>query len=178
MNLRKAPVTVVVSLLVLSAWALSFLGMYYLGDIGIPRFLFGTIVFFVSLFAGAAVASQLVKPLGPLFEEVEATKRADYLGQSAQMTTGKVTPTFGQAEIKDGGAGLLVQVRCDEPNQIGRGDEVLLVDFDAEREAYIVEGMKALVGNGEGPVETGELSVGKIEKIAALERELAETADE
>ena len=43
------------------------------------------------------------------------------------------------AECADGGAGLLVEVRCDQRNTLQRGERALIVSFDDAREAYVVE---------------------------------------
>ena len=43
----------------------------------------------------------------------------------------------GQAEVDDGGAGLILQVRAD-PGVFRRGDRVVLVDYLAAQNAYRV----------------------------------------
>ena len=55
------------------------------------------------------------------------------------LRTGRVDARFGQAECADGGAGLLIEVRCDVQNELQRGSQALIVSFDDEREAYVIE---------------------------------------
>ena len=58
---------------------------------------------------------------------------------------------FGQAEMADGGAGLLLHVRCaDDDNGLGRGDEALVLEYDEQRDVYLVEPMKRLLPDASG----------------------------
>jgi len=55
------------------------------------------------------------------------------------VRTGSVTKSFGEALLEDGGAGLVVRVRVDRELEVKRGDHVLIVDYDRERESFLVE---------------------------------------
>jgi hypothetical protein len=46
--------------------------------------------------------------------------------------------TFGQATIEDGGDVLVIPVRCDKTGLV-RNDKALIIDFDTDRHAYVVE---------------------------------------
>ncbi len=48
----------------------------------------------------------------------------------------RVDGEFGQAEIEDGGAGLLVQVRSEEPNSLTRGSHALVFEYDNAEGVY------------------------------------------
>ena len=87
------------------------------------------------------VAAIAVRPLGDAFVTPEAKKRVDFIGHECTVRTGRVDARFGQAECADGGAGLLIEVRCDSRNALKRGDQALIVSFDDAREAYIIEPM-------------------------------------
>ena len=97
----------------------------------------GLIVFVVSLLVGLVLAGFLAKPLAPLFVAEPAQKRADFVGRMCVVRTQKVTSSFGQAEVTDKeGATLLVQVRCDEPNDFGAGDEAIIFALDDDAEVF------------------------------------------
>ena len=82
----------------------------------------------------------MVRPLGPLFETKEAKRRTDYIGSMCTITTGRVDKEFGQATIEDGADVLVVDVRCDAAdNKLARNQQAMIIDFDDERLAYIVE---------------------------------------
>ena len=64
---------------------------------------------------------------------------------SAYKGVSRVDGGFGQAEAVVGTDHLLIQVRCDGANAPSRGQEALIIHYDDEREAYLVE---PLEGNG------------------------------
>ena len=86
-----------------------------------------------------------MRPLKPLFKTHAAPTREELLGRVCVVSTGNVTATFGQAECQTGGASLLVQVRCPEPNALRRGSEGVLVDYDPDHEVFMLEPLPSLI---------------------------------
>ena len=145
-GLVGVPLTMVLSLLVLFGWLLSFGGTSLLAKVGIGvlatgglTLLAGVSVLAAAVFLGLALTSVAVRPLKPLFQVHRAPARHDWVGSVCTVRTGTVDAEFGQAEIDDGGAGLLLDVRCPEPNELRRGSPALIYDYDAEREVYLVK---------------------------------------
>ena len=62
-----------------------------------------------------------------------------HVSKTCVVRTGSVTTTFGEASLEDGGAGLVLRVRVDRELPVKRGDQMLIVDWDAERESFLVE---------------------------------------
>ena len=60
-------------------------------------------------------------------------------------TWNPVTSKFGEATLHDGGAGLVLRVRIEDGKQLARGEQALIVDYDAELETYLVEPMRDLM---------------------------------
>ncbi|MCC7539804.1 MAG: glycine zipper family protein [Deltaproteobacteria bacterium] len=153
LRLRSAPVTVVASLVVFHGWLLSTLGSVYaqpplatfLGGIGASAAL---LVLATLLAIGAT--SIAVRPLERFFVTHAAPQHGQLTGKVAVVTTGRVDAKFGQASLEDGGAGLLLQVRCDHPNELSRGKKALLVSWEAEREAFVVEPYEDIVPHPDG----------------------------
>lgn len=143
LRLRNAPITVTFSFLFLFAWAFSVLGVHYLAANG---FAMGAAVLVGSFFASVPITAVLTRPMRPLFATQTGTTRAELTGRTCVVTTGRVDGGFGQAEISDRGDHLLVQVRCDEANELQRGQEALIIDYDEEREAYTVEPLGGSTG--------------------------------
>ena len=144
-NLRRAPVTVVFSLIAFSGWLMSYGAMRYLAPfVPLPSWAMGTLVLLVSLFLSMPITSLLTKPLEPIFRNRGGKTRADYVGTTCRIQTGRVDSKFGQARINLDGTELVVQVR-DDDGSLGRGDQALIVDYDAEREAYVVEAYDAIL---------------------------------
>lgn len=137
-GLAGVPIVITLSLASLIGWFTSLVIMEIIGSrtTWVLASL-GLVVFVVSLLVGLVLAGFLAKPLAPLFVSVPAQKRADFVGRTCVVRTQKVTSSFGQAEVTDAeGATLLVQVRCDEPNDFGAGDEAIIFALDDEAEAF------------------------------------------
>jgi hypothetical protein len=136
LGLGDVPVTISVSLIVLLAWCGSLIGAHYIaGPAGWQRGL----VLVVALVVALPIAAVLVRPLAPVFAVKEGKSNSDYIGHGCTISTGRVDDRFGQASIEDGGSVLVIQVRCDRPGVLARGDKALIIDFDEARQAYVVE---------------------------------------
>ena len=141
LRLGRIPLTVTLSLFVLGGWIISFLFAWAnlrfgLGVVPGWAFLLGASVSSVLgaiLFANAT--SRLVEPA---FQKELARTQHDLLGEVCTVTTGRVDDRFGQAEVTASSDHMVIQVRCDGPG-LGRGDQALIVSFDKQREAFVVE---------------------------------------
>ncbi|MEQ9320786.1 MAG: glycine zipper family protein, partial [Polyangiaceae bacterium] len=140
-SLRRAPVTVTFSIVALFAFVFSYLGASYLGPVlgaVMPALLAETAVLVIALALSLPLASLATKPLEPIFRHRGGARRKDFVGTVCRVQTGRVSDRFGQATVEDGGAGLVIPVRIDT-GELERGDRALIVDYDAEREAYVIE---------------------------------------
>jgi hypothetical protein len=141
LGLRGVPLTVWLSLFVLVAWAVSLLGMRFVGGAlaaVVGPFVSGSIVLLVALVAGVVSAAVATRPMQRVFVAHTATSKRSLVGKVCTVTTLRVDGDFGQAEVADGGAGLLVQVRCDEPNDLTRGCQALIFDYDPDEGIFHV----------------------------------------
>lgn len=136
LGLGDVPVTISVSLIVLLCWCGSLTGSYYLAGAAPWH---RAIVVVVAMIVALPIAALLVRPLAPIFKLREGKSNTDYVGHLCTITTGSVADRFGQATIEDGGTVLVIQVRCDRPGALARGDKALVIEFDPTREAYVVE---------------------------------------
>jgi hypothetical protein len=150
LGLGKVPVTISISMIAFFAWVFCIVLVIYLGDLGLPRWLMGSLVFVGSLVLAVPPASLIARPLARLFVVHPARKRADFVGMVCTVTTGKVTADFGQARVEDGGDDLLIQVRCDRSDVFSRHDKALIIEYDGAREVYLIEAMDAVLGNKDG----------------------------
>lgn len=141
LKLNDVPVTVVVTLLTLSGWLISYLVEVWLLQylpLGVLRFPLGLIVAIGALVLAVPVCAAICRPLRPLFRKAEATSSKTVLGQVALVRSGKVTLQHGEAVLEDGGAGLILRVRADEAQGFKRGDRVVLLEYLATEHAYRV----------------------------------------
>lgn len=141
LKLNDVPVTVVVTLLTLTGWLISYLVEVWLLrylPLGVLRFPLGLIVAIGALILAVPVCAAICRPLRPLFRKAEATSSKTVLGQVALVRSGKVTLQHGEAVLEDGGAGLILRVRADETQGFKRGDRVVLLEYLAAEHAYRV----------------------------------------
>lgn len=151
LRLRHAPLTVTLSVVLLAGWVWSYVGARALLPllplpVGIGAALVGLAAFALAL----PVASVLTRPLGPLFILHQGKSNQSFVGSVCTVRTGRVDSQGGQALIEDGGAGLLVRVRCDDAQALGRGDEALIIGYHPDEDVFDVEPLRALLPPSDG----------------------------
>jgi hypothetical protein len=150
LRLRSVPVTVSFSMFSALAWLLSSVTMQTFGpmleSLSLPTWLLGLPVLVVVSVLALFGTSIAVRPLGKLFQTHGATRsKTDLVGKVCVVSTGRVTESFGQANLEDGGAGLILQVRARAGNGLQRGDRVLIIGWDDAAGGFSVEPMKDLL---------------------------------
>ena len=140
-GLHGVPVTIIISFLSLFGWLASYYSVHYLSPLvstGVLYFLFGLLVLIASFLLAALLTSMIVKLLRPFFYKVEQQTIKRVLGQSAVVRTSKVTESFGEAFLNDGGAGLILKVRSSNNQTFVKGDKVVLLEYLANENIYRV----------------------------------------
>ncbi len=135
LRLRSAPVTVVASLVVVFAWLASALLSSWFGS---PLWLARAAIFAGSFVFGVLATSVAVRPLARLFVTRKARGNADLVGKVCVVRTGEVTESFGEGVLDEGGASLVLRIRLSEGERLARGEEALILEWDARREAFLV----------------------------------------
>lgn len=135
------PCSISGSLLILFAWIFSFGGMALVGKIAVVGIalifaIVGVGLVAVALAVGATAV--VLRPLRKLIVGEESTVRQDLVGRVCTLTTQSVDEGFGQAEVSDRGAAILIQVRATEPNILTRGSKALIFDYDRAQEVFHV----------------------------------------
>lgn len=142
-GLGQVPITVWFSLFALWGWLLAFGLSWTLRHplAGVVPATVGSLGSLAAATVGATVLTgRTARPLAPLFRVAETRHRSALAGEVAEITTGRVDGRFGQARVQIGGDDLVVQVRNDgAENGLARGTKALVVGYDQEREAYVVE---------------------------------------
>jgi hypothetical protein len=133
----KVPSTISGSFLVFFSWAFSMFGSSWLGvDAGL---LAKSGVFVASMVLAVTATAIAVKPIVRAFTSEAPQRRHHFIGKVCEVTSGRVSASFGTATVNDGGAGLNLHVACDKANQLKKGDRALIVDFDEKTETWNVE---------------------------------------
>jgi hypothetical protein len=147
LHLRSVPATVVLSLVVTFSWLICVVAMQ-VATRWFPAFtdwLVSLSVLMLAPLLSLPLTSVAVRPLAKLLATRHAPSKSDFIGRTCVVRTGSVTERFGEATLEDGGAGLVIRVRIEGSAQLSRGEQALIVDWDAERETFLVEPMKALL---------------------------------
>lgn len=148
LHLRSVPVTVVFSLVITFSWLVCTIAMQLVSRAapGGSQTLLGWLVLAGSPIVALPLTSFSARPLAKVFAHRSATSHSDLIGKTCIVRTGTVTSTFGEASLEDGGAGLVLRVRVDRELDVAvkRGDQMLIVEWDRERESFLVEPMDVL----------------------------------
>lgn len=144
LHLRSVPATVVFSLIITFSWLVSVVSMqvlsrmmpWALGALTSAGVLLGSFVLSLPL------TSVVARPLAKVFAPKRAPTKVDFIGKTCVVRTGTVTAKFGEATMQDGGAGLVLRIRVEDGKQLGRGEQALIVDYDADHETYLVEPLR------------------------------------
>lgn len=140
-GLTGIPVTVVLSLLILFSWMICYFAVSIFYPL-IPwqgiKPLLGFVVLVVSFMLAVPVTAWMMKPFKGIFVTHSAVSKSSLIGKECLIKTGSVSSTFGQAELEDGGAGMLLDVRADINLGLKKGDAVILIAYDEEDGSYTV----------------------------------------
>ncbi len=140
LKLRNVPMTLVLSIWLLFSWTLTNLMQASVlpAMTFVPPWLGGSMLALGALVVSLPLTSVFVRPLGRMLKVEKSTSKAAIIGKVVKVDTSRVDATFGSAKAEDGGAGLIIRVRCDTDNTLTRGSKALVVSYDAERDAYEV----------------------------------------
>lgn len=149
LHLRSVPATVILSLIITFAWLCSVVSMQVVTRL-LPELtgpLLSVGVLLASFVLALPFTSIAARPLAHVFAPKRAPVKSDFIGRTCTVRTGSVSNKFGEATLQDGGAGLVLRVRVEDGKQLGRGEQALIVDYDAERETYLVEPMRDVMSD-------------------------------
>jgi hypothetical protein len=129
------PVAVTASLLIAIAWFLSLAGTVLFGGV----LLLAILALFVALAVAWFATRLLVLPLRRLFPSGPEASRSDFVGSVCVIRTGRVSQTFGQAEVTaTDGSSAIIQVRQTGTDTFKSGTTALIYEYDADGEFFWV----------------------------------------
>jgi hypothetical protein len=135
----KIPVMILASLLVFSSWIAAMMGNYWVNPSG--GLLLGLPVAAAAIAFGVLVVKVFGWPLGKLFEALNDHRDARNLtitGRICSVLTHTTADRLGQAEIRAGGAPIVVSVLAEDKAEFNRGDEALIFEHDKNRNVYLI----------------------------------------
>lgn len=140
-GLNGVPFSVVVTLITLTAWTLSCLaGMWLLPLVPttLLQIVVGSAVLLASFAAALPVTARAIRPMRGLFVTHHAPSNTALVGQSCVVLTGSVDEKFGRAEVTTRGASLNIRVWAETPNQLHKGAQARIIEYDATGERYLI----------------------------------------
>ena len=155
-GLYGAPLIIILTLISLIGWLLSYfytslLHQYF--SSGILYYVFGTGALILVLVVSMWLTGVIISPIRKKFANIPKRIAANNIGKIAIVRTLSVTDTHGEAELNDGGAGLILRIRLDNNNNnnnnsnsnqqpLQQGDKVILVEYLEHSNAYRVTATK------------------------------------
>jgi hypothetical protein len=127
----RVPLLVLLTLVVVPATVASALGSAVAPEAG-GRVALG------ALALGLLVARVGARALQPRFRRPPPPPEEHVIGRVATLVSDRVDAAFGEAEVALGDHARRLDVRCDMPTGLGRGDRVRVLGYDADRAAWLV----------------------------------------
>lgn len=140
-GLTGVPLTVVVSLLVMFSWLLTYFASYFsfglLGNNPIG-YLIGAAVICVSFAISIPLTAKIIVPLRPIFRKAYAVENIEkvLLGRAVKIRSSRVDDSFGEAVFEEDGSPLILRVRSDKP--LKKGDIARIIEFREVDKTYLV----------------------------------------
>lgn len=140
-NFGQLPFMVVISILILTAWALSMminhpgsllnpLNAYWLACV------YSLPILFVSLF----ITKLLTQPLIPLFKRLDSTEAPiDFTGKMGQLTVPASASQVGQVRIMVNNSDVLLRVKTADGSELQKGDKVLIIEALSDENCFLVQ---------------------------------------
>ncbi|PWK05225.1 hypothetical protein C8D84_1231 [Psychrobacter immobilis] len=150
-GLYGVPLIIILSLISLIGWLLSYLYTSFLHqyfDSGVLYYLFGTGALIFVLVVSMWLTGIIISPIRKNIAKIPKRNSSNNVGKIAVVRTLSVTDKHGEAELNDGGAGLILKIRSDtNDGLLKQGDRVMLVEYLDEANTYrvaVVEDKKIL----------------------------------
>lgn len=140
LGLGGVPVMLVITVLAYFSWTGSYLVQWLvLGALpaGAIRLLGGLATLVLAPVPAAGVTAVVLRPLRRWLIRMRPPPTTSLLGRVVVIRTATVDPGHGMADLDDGGAGLILQVRSDGPG-LQRGDRAVLLGYESSTNTWQV----------------------------------------
>lgn len=142
LGLTGVPLTVVVTVLALLGWLISYFVVHLLFFWPAGSwlsYLVGTVVIPVAVALSVPLTAQIIKPLKPLFRKAySAAPQKVLIGQPCLIRSSRVDMGFGEATATVEGASLILKVRADPVKELKKGDRAVMIEYRAAENSYLV----------------------------------------
>jgi hypothetical protein len=139
LNLGTVPVTIIGTFLFLQMWIFAYVAHVYLPESmksWAPGIVFGIMLFLLITVVSLFLCGLTTRPFRKIFKHIPVYGHAKLVGKVCIIKSSKVTPTFGQAEMRVRDSFLILSVRCSEDTGFQKGDEAVIVNYNKEKDIY------------------------------------------
>lgn len=139
-GLDGVPATLIATGFMLFSWVISYFGTFLLltqFESGSLRLALGIALMLFAFLMSMPLTGLALRPLAPLFAKAPSTDQYSLLLKVATVRSPSVDETRGTADLNDGGAGLVLQIRA-PAGHFARGDHVVLTEYVESQNAYRV----------------------------------------
>ena len=140
LGLSGVPMMLVLTVLSFFGWLITYFAHLFLLQ-HLPdglHWIAGAGTLIVALLPGALVTSLLLRPLAAVIARLRPPVPPSVLGRAGAVISPYADADTGRAQFDDGGAGLILQVRAPPGVTFNRGERVVLLSFDEQRDSYAV----------------------------------------
>ncbi|MCF7750572.1 hypothetical protein KQ945_07430 [Bacillus subtilis subsp. subtilis] len=140
LGLGGAPVMLVIALLAFFGWTVTyFVHLFVLQPLPTSlRWMAGSATALLALVPAVPLSVIVLRPIRRLLLRLRPVAQTSVLGRVGVVASPQVSATVGYANVDDGGAGLILQVRSHDGALLSRGERVVLLDYVAEHNHYRV----------------------------------------
>lgn len=142
LGLAGIPVTIILTFFTLIGWFISYFTHYWIIstiETSFIYYLVGFVALIIISFISLNLTAVCLKPIRKKLMFRNKPKSVHQLiGKLAIVRSANVAENKGEAVLDDGGAGLILQIRAPEQENIKRGDSVVIISYDALTHSYQV----------------------------------------
>lgn len=138
-GLHGVPVMVVFTIIAIVGWSVCyFTDLFLLRDakLGVLAIPADIATMIAGLLLAIPVGRMVLAPVRRILRRFAPVSQRPMLGRYAVVRSPEITQTSGTAEVDDGGAGLILQVRADVSGRFVRGDRIVLIEYLEDQNAY------------------------------------------
>lgn len=133
LGVRGIPTTIVFGITSICGWLASYLGVkYFRDDVS------SWVILIAALGIGFLCATVVLRPFRPFFASDQGANRLALVGRPCVIRSTRVDAQYGTAEVDDGGAGVLAEVRCNRENNFTVGSKAVVQQYDPQTGTFWV----------------------------------------
>ncbi len=137
-HLGSIPVILWLGCFAIINWLIAYgLWNWYESDGQVPSFSTSAILALRNAILASFVTKLVTGPLVPYLESGPTFSEETLIGESCVVSSGEVTPEFGQAKFFTGSAPLLLNVRTSD-SRLVKGDRAIITAYDPNKRIFTV----------------------------------------